>query len=149
VRCNSAFATTRHDRLAVGERRDAVVAARADERRASGTVASSCSGYDDPPSPPGDVHSSASRSTRSGQVTASSWATTPPKLTLASRNVDQPSWSATATASAAYSAIVYGGIREGARVGVLCRNHAGFVEPQCRTVSGSSHGTTVRRHDSR
>ena len=41
---------------------------------------SSCSGYDEPPTPPGDVQSSARRSTRSGQVTASSWATIPPKL---------------------------------------------------------------------
>ena len=49
--------------------------------RPSESAASSCSGYDAPPVPPGDVQSSARRSTRSGHVTASSCATIPPKLT--------------------------------------------------------------------
>ena len=67
-----------------------------------------CSGNDDPPAPPADVHSSASRSIRSGAVAASSWATMPPKLMPITRQVSQPTWSITARASAAQSAMVKG-----------------------------------------
>ncbi len=70
-------------------------------RSSAGTASSSWRAYDAPPSPPGDVQSSASRSIRSGQVTASSWATMPPKLTPMTALVAQPRWSRSAAASAA------------------------------------------------
>ena len=59
-------------------------------------------------SPPGEVQARPSRSTRSGWVHASSWATIPPKLTPTTRQVSHPRWSSSAAASAAYSAMVYG-----------------------------------------
>ena len=62
---------------------------------------SSCSGYDGPPTPPGEVQFRASRSTRSGTVTAISWATMPPKLVPTTRQVSQPRWSMRAMPSAA------------------------------------------------
>jgi hypothetical protein len=73
---------------------------------AGGVDASSSSGYDDPPSPPGDVQHSIRRSMRSGQVTASSCATIPPKLMLNTLAVSQPTWSSKRTASCAKSAMV-------------------------------------------
>ena len=48
-----------------------------------------------------DVQFSASRSTRSGHVTANSCATIPPKLVPTTRHVSQPTWSSSAAASAA------------------------------------------------
>ena len=70
-------------------------------RSAAGRSASSCSGYDAPPAPPGEVQTSARRSTRRGHVTANSWATMPPKLTPITRQVAHPRWSSSAAASAA------------------------------------------------
>ena len=65
-------------------------------RSSGGRSASSCSGYDARPGPPGDVHTSASRVTRSGHVTAYSWATMPPKLTPTTAHRSQPTWSSSA-----------------------------------------------------
>ena len=51
-------------------------------RRCAGSrPTSSCRGNDAPPSPPGDVHASTTRSNRSGALAAASWRTMPPKLT--------------------------------------------------------------------
>ncbi len=60
----------------------------------------SCSGYE-AKAPPGEVHTNARRSTRSGYVTANSCATIPPKLTPTARQRSQPTWSSSAAASAA------------------------------------------------
>ena len=70
-------------------------------RSSGGRSASVCSGDDDPPAPPGEVQARQSRSMRSGAVTASSWATIPPKDTPRTRQVSQPTWSRRPTASAA------------------------------------------------
>ena len=58
-------------------------------RSSGGYSPSRCNGYEGA-GPPGDVHTRASRSTRSGQVTANSWATMPPKLTPTTRHVSHP-----------------------------------------------------------
>ena len=109
VRCRrtrpSAPSTVRGGR---GRRRCGCPATRCERVSASsgGTSRSSCSGALDPPAPPGDVQARQRRSTRSGAVTASSWATMPPKDTPNTRQVSQPTWSSRARASAARSAIV-------------------------------------------
>ena len=54
-------------------------------RSSAGRATNSRSGYEAPPTPPGEVQTSARRSTRCGQVTASSCATMPPKLTPITR----------------------------------------------------------------